>query len=218
MKIGLIGGTGNIGEGLAFRLKLAGYDVIIGSRSEEKARSKAKYFNKLVEELGGNGNISGMVNRDAAEHCDIAIITIPWQYAFETAEQLKDELEGKIVISPVVPMVFEKGVFKYTPPEEGSAGLKIQKILENSKVVVAFNNIPAKRFANPYEEFEWDVAVCSDFEDAKKTAMEIVSSIKGLRPMDAGNLENSIIIESLTPFLINLAKKNKTKELGIRFQ
>ncbi|AIY89982.1 NADPH-dependent F420 reductase [Geoglobus acetivorans] len=217
MKVALIGGTGNIGEGLAFRLKLAGYDIIIGSRSEEKARSKAEHFNSLVESLGGKGNIEGRLNDEAAELADVAVITIPWQHAFETAERLKSKLKGKIVISPIVPMVVENGIFKYAPPEEGSAGLKLQRILAESSVVVAFNNIPAKRFANPAEKFEWDVAVCSDDDDAKRVVMEIVSSIKGLRAFDAGSLDSSRVIEALTPMLITLAKKNKTVELGVRF-
>ncbi len=217
MKIALIGGTGNIGEGLAFRLRLAGYDVIIGSRSEEKARLRADHFNELVERLGGKRGIQGAVNEEAALRADVCVITIPWQHAFETAEKLRDQLEGKIVVSPVVPMVIDNGVFRYAPPEEGSAGLKLARILDGSSVVVAFNNIPAKRFANPDERFEWDVAVCSDDENAKKVVMEIVSSIDGLRPFDAGGLENSASIEALTPLLINLARKNKTKELGVRF-
>ncbi len=217
MKIALIGGTGNIGEGLAFRLRLAGFDVIIGSRSESKARLKAEYFNSLVERLGGEGNISGTINDEASRKADVCIITIPWRYAFETAERLRDKLAGKIVISPVVPMVVENGTFRYVPPKEGSAGLKLATILSRSKVVVAFNNIPARRFANPEEKFSWDVAVCGDDEMAKKTVMDIVSEIEGLRAFDAGGLENSPTVEAITPLLINLAKKNKTSELGIRF-
>ncbi len=217
MRIALIGGTGNIGKGLSFRLKLAGYDVIIGSRSEEKANAKAEHFNAIVETLGGKGDIQGMVNEEASKKADICVITIPWKHAFETAERLKDNLAGKIVISPVVPMTIENDILRYTPPSEGSAGLKLAKILDKSSVVVAFNNIPARRFANPDEKFQWDVAVCSDDENAKKKVLEIVSRIDGLRGFDAGGLENSKIVEALTPFLINLAKKNKTKELGIVF-
>ncbi|WP_456368864.1 NADPH-dependent F420 reductase [Geoglobus sp.] len=217
MKIALIGGTGNIGEGLAFRLKLAGYDVIIGSRSEEKARKKAEHFNSLVESLGGKGDIAGMLNEDASLVADVCVITIPWKHAFETVERLRENLAGKIVVSPIVPMTVENGVFRYTPPEEGSAALKLARILDRSRIVVAFNNIPARRFANPEEKFEWDVAVCSDDEEAKKMVLEIVSKIKGLRGFDAGGLENSATVEALTPLLINLAKRNKTKELGVRF-
>lgn len=217
MKIALIGGTGNIGGGLAFRLRLAGFDVIIGSRSENKAKAKAEYFNSLVERLGGKGNIGGMINEEASRRADVCVITIPWQHAFQTAERLKNELAEKIVISPIVPMVVENGMFRYVPPEEGSAGLKLARTLGRSRIVVAFNNIPARRFANPEERFSWDVAVCSDDEQAKKAVMNIVSQIKGLKAFDAGGLENSFTVEALTPFLINLARKNKTGELGVRF-
>ncbi len=217
MRIALIGGTGNIGEGLAFRLRLAGHDVLIGSRSGEKAKAKAEHFNALVERLGGKRGIEGMTNEKASLIADVCIITIPWKHAFETAENLKENLAGKIVVSPVIPMVVENGIFKYIQPEEGSAGLKFARILDKSRVVVAFNNIPAKRFANPDEVFSWDVAVCSDDEQAKRTVMDIVNSIEGLRAYDAGSLENSRIVESITPLLINIARKNKTRELGIRF-
>ena len=217
MKIALIGGTGNIGQGLAFRLKLASFDVIIGSRSAEKAESKAEYFNSLVERLGGKGDIRGMVNEEASSNADVAIITIPWQHAFDTAERLKDNLAGKIVVSPVVPMVAEDGVLRYVQPEEGSAGLQLARILDKSMVVVAFNNIPARRFANPEEKFRWDIAVCGDNQEAKRTVMEIVNRIEGLKAYDAGELKNSKTIEALTPLLINIARKNRTKELGVRF-
>ena len=217
MKIALIGGTGNIGGGLAFRLKLAGYDVVIGSRSEEKANTKAEYYNAIVERLGGTGDIQGTVNEKASRNADVCVITIPWKHAFEMAEKLKDNMAGKIVVSPVVPMIAEKGVFKYVPPEEGSAGLKLARILDKSSVVVAFNNIPARRFADPDEKFRWDVAVCSDDENGKKIVLEIISRIDGLRGFDAGDLKNSAVIESITPLLINIAKKNKTKELGVVF-
>ena len=114
-------------------------------------------------------------------------------------------------------MVIENGIHRYIQPEEGSAGLKLARTLDKSRVVVAFNNIPARRFANPEEVFRWDVAVCGDDGEAKRTVMEIVDSIEGLKAYDAGGLENSRTIESITPLLINIAKKNKTKELGIRF-
>jgi len=217
MRIALVGGTGNIGEGLAFRLKLAGYDVIIGSRSEEKANAKAEHFNEIVKKMGGNGDIRGMLNEKASLLADVAIITIPWQHAFETVEKLKKNLEDKIVVSPIVPMVAENGYFRYIQLEEGSAGLRLARILGNGNVVVAFNNIPARRFANPDERFRWDVAVCSDNQKAKKTVMKIVDSIEGLKAYDAGDLKNSRTVESITPLLINMARKNKTKELGIRF-
>lgn len=211
-----MGGTGGLGEGLSFRLKLAGYEVIIGSRSEEKAKEKARQYNEIVERLGGIPDIRGMTNERAAELSDIAVITIPWRHAFETVEKLKENLRGKIVVSPIVPMELGREAV-FTPPEEGSAALKLAKILNESKIVVAFNNIPAKRFADPDDELGWDVLVCSNDEEAKRTVMEIISKIKGLRALDGGSLRDSAFVESLTPFLINLARRNKLRDISMRF-
>jgi hypothetical protein len=216
MRIALLGGTGHIGAGLAFRLKLADYDVIVGSRKLEKALMKAEEYNRIVEAKGGEANIEGMENSDAAKHADIAILTIPWDKAFLTAEDLKRELKGKIVVSPVVPMQRKDGRFVYTPPPEGSAAEKIASIVD-ARVVAAFNNIPAAKFADPEAEFQWDVAVCSDDAEAKKAVMAVINSIEGLRALDAGPLSAARTVEALTPLLINLALKNGMKDLGVRF-
>ena len=216
MRIALLGGTGGIGEGLSFRLKLAGYEVIVGSRDEGKAKKRADQYNRIVERLGGVPDIRGTTNENAAEIADVVIVAIPWKHAFDTVEKLREKLRGKIVVSPIVPMEFE-GEAKYTPPEEGSAALRLARILKDSRIVVAFNNIPAKRFADPEETLGWDVVVCSDDEEAKKIVMEIISNIDGLRALDGGSLENSAFVESLTPFLINLAKRNGLKDISVKF-
>jgi len=218
MKIAIIGGTGNIGKGLAFRLKMAGYDVIIGSRKKEKALERAKECNEIVSKLGGEANIDGMENEKASNICDIAIITVPWEHAFSITETLKDVLKEKIVISPIVPMKFKDGFFIYSPPPEGSAGEKLARILDSDKIVVAFNTIPASRFAKVDERFNWDVPVCGDDAFAKEVVMDIINSIDGLRALNAGKLSNARIVESLTPMLINLAKLNNLKPLGIRYE
>ncbi len=216
MKIALLGGTGHIGAGLAFRLKLAGYDVIVGSRRLEKAVRKAEEYNRIVEARGGKADIEGMENGEAARHADVAILTIPWDKAFVTAESLRDELKGKTVVSPVVPMQKENGRFVYAPPPEGSAAERIASIVD-ARVVAAFNNIPAAKFADPDAQFQWDVAVCGDDAGAKRTVMDIVNSIDGLRALDAGPLSAARTVEALTPLLINLALKNGMKDLGVRF-
>lgn len=100
MKIALLGGTGNLGEGLALRWGKLGYEIIVGSRKLEKAEKLASDYLKKV----GDASIIGMRNEDAAETCDVAVFTIPWEFAFDTAEMLKRQLAGKVVISPLVPM------------------------------------------------------------------------------------------------------------------
>ncbi len=209
MIISIVGGTGNLGKGLAVRLALAGYKVVVGSREEVKAKAKAKEYSELC-----GCKIDGLVNERAVDVCDVAILTIPWKNALDFVRQYKESLSKRIVVSPIVPMVKE-GEFVYKPPN-GSMAESIASIL-GDKVVSAFHNVPAKRFSNLNETPEFDVVVCGDNEDAKAVVMEIVNSIERLRALDGGPLSNSRIVESLTPFLINLANRNGMRELGVKF-
>ncbi len=216
MKIAVLGGTGNIGIGLSMRLSIAGYDVIVGSRDEKKAEEKAREYMSVLESMGYENEIGYASNRKASELCDVAILAIPSDYIFSTAESLKDVLDGKIVVSPAVPMKKEGRTFYYAPPPEGSAAEKIASILNNSQVVSAFHTIPARKFADMKSVFNWDVPVCGDGE-AKETVMEIVNSIDGLRALDAGPLSSSRLVESVTPLLINVALRSGMKDLSIKF-
>ncbi|MBO8181040.1 MAG: NADPH-dependent F420 reductase [Archaeoglobus sp.] len=213
MKIALLGGTGNLGEGLALRFAKLGHEIIIGSRKIEKAKQLASEYLEKVSKA----SITGMQNEDAAKECDMAVFTIPWEFAFDTAEKLKDYLKRKIVVSPLVPMKKVGDNFVYVRPEEGSAAQKLATILTESKVVAAYHAIPAKRFANLSEEFEWDVPVCGDSE-AKEVVIELTEKISGLRALDAGDLSNAYLIESLTTLILNIMKRNKIGEIGISFR
>ncbi|RLI75395.1 NADPH-dependent F420 reductase [Archaeoglobales archaeon] len=217
MKIALLGGTGNLGVGLAVRFAMLGHEVIVGSRKLEKAEKKVGEYNDIIKKLGGNNVIEGLQNEDAAKKADVSFFTIPWEHAFTTAKQLKDALANKIVVSPLVPMEKKDNFFIYTPPSEGSAAERLAKILKNSRIVSAFQNVSADKFARFDVEFEWDVAVCSDDEEAKKVVIELINQIEGLRALDAGPLIVSRMIESITPLLITIAARNKMKDLGIRF-
>ncbi len=212
MKIAILGGTGSLGKGLAIRLAEAGYDVIVGSREREKAEKVAKEYSKMYDI-----NIDGRSNAEASKSCDMAIVTIPWKFAFDTVSNLKEMLKGKIVVSPIVPMEKTESGFIYVELPEGSAAERLAKILSDSRIVSAYHNIPARRFSDPNAEFEWDVAVCGNDEEANGVVMEITNNIKGLRALDAGSLRNSRIVESITPLLINIAIKNGMRDLGIRF-
>lgn len=217
MKIAVLGGTGNLGIGLSLRLAILGYDVIVGSRSEEKAKAKAEEYLKILSDHGYTGKIVGAVNAEASKQCDLAVITVPYEQAFTLAESLKNELAGKIVVSPLVPMKKEGKLFRYVELPEGSAGEKIAGILKDSRVVSAYHNIPADRFAELDSKFEWDVLVCSDDPEAKKAIIEITNEIKGLRALDCGDLKSSRMVESLTVLILNVMIANKLKELGVKF-
>ncbi len=211
MKIALLGGTGNLGKGLAIRLARVGHEVIVGSRKREKAIGKAEEYLKLC-----SGKISGMPNEDAAKKCDIAFFTIPWEHAIETARLLRDALERKIVVSPLVPVKKIGDVFVYDIKDVSAAEM-LASVLENSSVVSALHTIPAKRFADLKERFEWDVPVCGDDEEAKKVVIDLISEIDGLRPLDAGPLSTSRLIEGLTPLILNIMVRHRFPELGVKF-
>jgi len=216
MKIAVLGGTGNLGIGLSLRLAILGYEVIVGSRSEEKAKLKAEEYRKILSEKGFAGKLSGMTNSEASKICDIAIVTIPWEQTFELVKNLKGELAGKIVVSPLVPMKKEGKIFRYVELSEGSAAKKLAGILKESEIVAAYHSIPADRFANLEADFDWDVIVCGN-GNAKETIMEITDEIDGLRALDGGDLENSRLVESLTVLILNLMTMNKLRDLGIKF-
>jgi NADPH-dependent F420 reductase len=132
-------------------------------------------------------------------------------------EKLSSLFRDQIVISLVVPMKKNKW-FEFTPPKQGSAALEIQEILPRSvKVVSAYHNISARKLANIELSLDLDVVVCGDDDAAKRTVMELTREIKNLRPLDGGGLASSYMIESLTPFLINLAIRNKLSDLGVKF-
>lgn len=217
MRIALIGGTGDIGAGLALRLALLGHEVIIGSRKEDKALEKCEEYREYVLDVKSDCKFVGMSNEDAAKEGEISIITIPWKYVFSTAEELREHLKDKIVVSPIVPMRKEGGYFIYCLPESGSAAEKLASILNHSKVVSAFHTIPADKFFDLNAEFQWDVPVCSDDDGAKLEVMDLVDQIVGLRPLDAGPLIVSRMLEGITPLIVNIMVRNKMKNLGMRF-
>ena len=212
IKIALLGGTGNLGKGLAMRLAIAGYEVTIGSRKPEKAKERAKNYS---EEAGVQ--IKAASNSDAALESDIAIFAIPWEHAFDTAMSLKSELKNKIVVSPLVPMRKVNGFFTYLTLPEGSAAEKMAKMLPESVIISAFHSIPAVKFADLTAEFDWDVPVCGDDEEAKKKVINLINSINGLRGLDAGPLSMSSAIEQLTPLILNISLRSNQKNLGVKF-
>ena len=216
MKIAILGGTGDIGEGLALRLAQK-HQVIVGSRDEAKAWEAADHYNKVLKEHGLKDEIRGTSNVEAAKQGDIIILAVKFQFAIETLQAVADFLDSKIVVSPIVPMSKTK-LCAFTPPQEGSAVRHICSVLPPTiRTVVAFQTLPAPRLADLNDPLGFDVIVCADDEDAKKAVMGLVSDLGNVRPLDGGGLEEAKLVESLTPLLINLAIKNKTKPLSIKF-
>lgn len=210
--LGIVGGTGNEGKGLAFRWVQAGHDVIIGSRQYEKAQRAVEEVAALLEDAPGT--LRGMENSDAVAACDIAVITVPYAAHRPTLESLKDVLDGKLVVDVVVPIVPPK-VTKVQMPEEGSVAQEAQAILgENCNVVDAFQNISHERLMGK-GDVDCDVLVCGKGKAARQVVLELVADT-GLKGWDAGPIENAVVVEGLTSILIGLNIQHHVHASGIR--
>lgn len=239
MKIAIIGGTGSIGKGFALRWGQK-HQVIVGSREQEKARAKAAEYNGILKDYGFKADITGEVNEKAASEADIVLLAIRYGQIASTIEQIKPGLEGKIVISVVVPMekdrciIVPEGVpleistnsredykadyFCYVTPPAGSAAQEIAPLLpERTELVSAFHNVPAAKLANLDIELNYDVGVCGNSMHSKNIVFDLVRDIPGMRPMDIGPIETSSMVESITPLLVNVAIRNHMKDVGIKF-
>lgn len=217
VKIGIVGGTGDIGEGIAMRLAPR-YEVIVGSRDEARAKESCTCSIASLKNWGTVcQSFTGTTNQDAVCGADVVILAIPFRNVVSTLETLTG-FEDKIVISPVNPME-KKDHFTFVPPEEGSAALMIRRLLPKSaRICSAFNTIAANKWKALDEELTYSVPVCGDDEEAKKQVMGIVNSISKLQAFDAGPLAASSMVEALTPLLLNIARYNKMRDVGIQFR
>ena len=215
MKIGIVGGTGGIGEGMAMRLSQI-HEVRLGSRDLAKADESSRECRLAVEERGLPCALGGCSNQVAIDFGEVVILAIPFKHLVGTLESLTG-LEGKVVVSPVNPME-RREFFTYVPPEEGSAALLVQRLLPESKVVAAFNVIAANRWKAIDEELDYAVPICGDDAGAKQIVRELIASVPGLKGYDAGPLATACMVECITPLLLNVARYNKMHDVGIQFR
>ncbi len=209
--IGIIGGTGKEGKGLAYRWARAGHQIIIGSRQEEKAKAAAQEVAAL---LGKDSYVRGEANEVAAQEADILALTVPYAAHAEMCERMKPFAQGKIVIDVTVPLVPPK-VTRVQMPPEGSATQQAQKIMgEGVQVVAAFQNISYEHLLND-EEVECDVLVCGGNKEAREVVLQLVGDA-GLVGWNAGPVENAVVVEGLTSILIGLNKQYGVPSSGIR--
>ena len=222
-KVGIIGGTGNIGEGLARRICLGGkYNVVIGSRDASKAKCAADGVNHCLNERHCTvTTCSGTTNADVCD-ADIIIMSLPYDKLEATIATIgKGAFENKIVVSLINPMIRNPAEKYFLPdcPTEGSAALALQKLLPASaKVCTAFNNVAAGKWMELDEVLDYSVVVCGDDKEAKETVMDLVASVSKLQPLDGGPLAISRIVESITPLVITLAMNNSMKDVGVYFR
>ena len=216
MKIGIVGGTGDIGEGIAMRLS-PNHNVVIGSREEEKAVESSDVCYATITKLGLPCSVSGYSNQEAIDRSDIIILAIPFRHVEPTLASLHG-FENKLVISPVNPME-KRDFFVYTPPPDGSAALLIKRLLpKETRLCSAFNTVAANKWKALNETLDLAVPVCGDDPLSKATVLDLVRSIPGVKAYDAGPLAVSSMVECLTPLLLNIARFNKMKDVGVQFR
>lgn len=214
MKIGFIGGTGDEGMGLAYRLAKAGHACVIGSRAIEKAQAAADELRAKADAAGASIDVSGATNADAARDGDIVIVTTPFEALALTLPPLAQALDGKITVSTVVPMQFADGRASPLAVAEGSAAELHAALLPGARVVGAFQNLSARKLLGE-RPVEADVIVCADDGDAKQQVMRLAEETEGVRAVDGGPLANSQMVEAITVLLVSINRTYKARA-GVR--
>ena len=207
MVIGILGGTGDQGRGLAFRFALAGHPVIIGSRSAERAADAASQL--------GHG-VRGLANREAAREAHLVIAAVPYEGHRDLLAALAPELAGKIVVDCVNPLGFDgKGAYALPVPE-GSAAQQAAEVLPDSTVVGAFHHVSAELLLDPaVHSLDQDVLVLGDDRQATDMIVALASRIPGVRGVYGGRLRNCGQIEAFTANLVSINRRYKA-HAGLR--
>jgi 8-hydroxy-5-deazaflavin:NADPH oxidoreductase len=205
--VGVLGGTGDQGRGLAYRLARAGQQVVIGSRNAERAQTAAA-------ELGLG--VQGADNAECARRSDVVVVAVPWDGHAKTLESLREELAGKLVVDCVNPLGFDKqGAYALTP-DEGSAAQQAAALLPDSRVTAAFHHLSAVLLQNPeIEEIDTDVMVLGESRADTDLVQALAARIPGMRGVFAGRLRNAHQVESLVANLISVNRRYKA-HAGLR--
>ena len=181
--LAFLGGTGPEGKGLALRLAMAGESVVIGSRDAGRAEEAAEELLGLAP----GKTIFGAVNGDAAAQSDVVFLTMPYNGMSPTIGGVGDALDGKVVVTVIAPMRFERGAGAIAEEvDAGSAAQEAQAAAPNSRVVAAFQNVSAEELLKPDATLDEDVVICGDDAEAKGLIVELTRMIPNLRPVDGG--------------------------------
>ncbi|KTG10786.1 NADPH-dependent F420 reductase [Haloprofundus marisrubri] len=222
MRIALLGGTGDIGEGLALRWAYdTPHEVLIGSRDPDRARQKAEEYETELDSRGVDVKINGFDNAMAADRADIVVLAVPPYHVADTIDSVASKLDdADVLVSPATGMKRDDDGFHYHPPSAGSVTqLVADSAPDDVPVIGAFHNLAAGRLADLDAELDIDVLLVGDDPDAKETVRMLTEGIEGLRALDAGGIANAAEVESVTPLLVNVAMNNDgLHDLGVRFE
>ena len=205
--LGILGGTGPEGMGLALRLGLAGEPVFIGSRDAARAAATAQN----LRDQGVTAEVRAGLNEEAAELSDAVVIAVPFEAQRAVLESVRDRLSGKTVVDTAVPLTRSGGRFDLLHVEEGSAALQAQALLPESRVVAAFQTISARDLLDAAHAVQGDVVVCADDEAARALVMSLADRIPALRAVDGGGLAGSRYVEGITPLLLNVNRTYRAR-------
>ncbi len=213
MQIGVLGGTGPAGSGLAVRLASVGFDVVVGSRSKYRAmevadKLHAKWPDRELSIDAGDNHV--------ASSADVVFVATPWDAAAATVKDCERELKGKVVISMANALARVGHEFQPLVPPRGSVAASVQAAIPRSLVAASMHHVPAAELGDIAHPVESDVLVCSDHPSATATTIDIVSRIPDLRAVDAGELSNAAPIEAFAAVLLQVNVKYKTR-VAVRF-
>ncbi|WP_331236063.1 NADPH-dependent F420 reductase [Natronorarus salvus] len=220
MRLALLGGTGDIGEGLALRwARDTDHEVLVGSRDPDRARDRVEEYKEILAEDGAEGTIKGFENGMAADRADVVVLSVPPYHVESTVESVADRIGDAILVSPAVGIKRDDEGFHYHRPPAGSVtALAAEAAPDDVPVVGAFHSLPASRLSDLGDDLGFDTLVVGDDRDANREIAALADEIDGLRVFEAGPLANAAEVESLTPLLINLARFNRELDhVGVRF-
>ncbi len=222
MRIALLGGTGDIGQGLALRWAYdTDHEILVGSRDPDRAREKVEEYLTELDSRGVEANLKGFANEMAADRANVVVLAVPPYHVDDTIASVADSLsEGDILVSPATGIKRDDEGFHYHRPGAGSVTrLVADAAPEGVHVVGAFHNLAAGRLADLDAELGIDTLVVGDDPDATDIVSRLAEEIRGLRAVNAGGIANAPEVEALTPLLINVASNNDgMHDLGVRFQ
>jgi len=212
MEIGIIGGTGAFGSGMAARLASWGHRVRVGSRDVLKSSATVT---KLHDQWDLPDGVLVPCGNEVAAKAGVVMVALPWSSLKDTIAPLGPVLVGKTVLSPVN---------RISPSRQGplpvrsgdAAAWELQQMLTGSQVATAFNHLPARAVSNPKTELDSDILVCSDFVDAFKVVEEMTRSAASVRPVYVGPLVHARAVEDFTSAIVSANIQNK-RQSGLRF-
>jgi len=219
MRIAILGGTGDIGEGLALRwAKDTYHEILVGSRDAGRARDASRQYLADLGSRGIDASISGFENAAAAGRGEVIVLAVPPYVVADTIEAIAPAIGDAILVSPAVGLEHDESGFGHDPPPVGSVTAHAARTAPaDVPVVGTFHNLPAARLAALDADLDLDTPVVGE-EQATETVTGLVNEIEGLRAVDAGGIGNAPEAEGMVPLLLNVADNEGLADVGIRFR